>query len=113
MVALLFTGGISVQPLLLVDKDIWGCPMETALAEGQTTVTKKKTILTEDALWDAQWAQECREADEYYNSLSPEEEAAMDAEDYRRAMESLAQVRAGGRVYSLDEILEELRELEN
>ena len=41
---------------------------------------------------------------ECYENMTPEEEAAMDAEDYRRAMEVLAEIEAGARTYTLAEI---------
>ena len=41
---------------------------------------------------------------ECYESMTPEEEAAMDAEDYRRAMEVLGEIEAGGRTYTAAEI---------
>ena len=81
--------------------------METALAERHAATKAKKAAYTLPPEYAILGTGEC------YENMAPEEEAAMDADDYRRGMESLAEVEAGGRVYSLEEILEELRELEN
>ena len=80
--------------------------METALAEGQATAKTTKAGYTLPPEYAMLGTGEC------YENMAPEEEAAMDAEDYRRGMEALAEVEAGGRVYSSKEMRERIRGLD-